>query len=188
MKVLHVLEHSLPELAGYTIRSKYIVTHQKNAGVEPVVITSPLQGKTDRPLLDYEEIEGIKYYRTGVYNRLDPSRALLIRLWQRYQYAAAYGEAIARICEFEKPDIIHAHSSYLNGNAANKVGNLLKIPTIYEVRGLWGDTAVANGNITTRSWKYKFINYMDQKAMHNAEAVVTISELLRWWEGGAQLI
>ena len=179
IKVLHALEHSVPKLAGYTIRSKYIVDNQKKAGLEPVVITSPLQEKTDRSLLDFEIIDGIRYYRTGIYNKLDFDQSLPVRLCRRYQYAAAYKDAIKKICEIEKPDIIQAHSSYLNGNRANKVGRLKNLPTIYEVRGLWGDTAVANGKIGPHSWKYKFINYMDLNAIREANGAVVISNLLK---------
>ena len=40
MKVLHVLDHSLPEVDGYAIRSAHIVRHQTALGFEPVVLTS----------------------------------------------------------------------------------------------------------------------------------------------------
>ncbi len=35
MKVLHVLDHSLPYLSGYSIRSKYIIEFQKRVGISP---------------------------------------------------------------------------------------------------------------------------------------------------------
>ena len=179
MKVLHVLESSLPKIAGYTIRSKYIVENQRNAGIETVVITSPLHGKTDRALEDYEVFDGIRYYRTGIYNDIDLNLPLPLRLLKRFDYAKKYKEAIQTVSLKEKPDIIHAHSSYLNGNRANLVGKHLRIPTIFEVRGLWGDTAVANENITATSWKYRFINHMENKAISEATKVVIISKTLK---------
>ena len=44
MKVLHVLDHSLPISSGYSYRSQSIVQHQKRLGLGPVVLTSPKHG------------------------------------------------------------------------------------------------------------------------------------------------
>ena len=41
MKVLHVLDHSLPVASGYSYRSRSIVTFEKRLGLSPVVLTSP---------------------------------------------------------------------------------------------------------------------------------------------------
>jgi len=41
IKVLHVLDRSVPNLSGYSIRSKYIVEFQKELGLSPIVVTSP---------------------------------------------------------------------------------------------------------------------------------------------------
>jgi len=42
MKVLHVLETSAPDMAGYTIRAQEILEHQRRIGLQVVAITSPL--------------------------------------------------------------------------------------------------------------------------------------------------
>ena len=178
-KLLHVLEHSLPKLAGYTIRAKYIIENQQNEGIEPVVITSPLQGKTDRPFHQYEEIDSIRYYRTGEFNKLDMEESLPIRLLRRYSYSRAYLKAIKWVAKKEKVQIIHSHSSYLNGVRANAAARSLGIPSVYEVRGLWADTATVNADIDTRHWKYRFVHYMDRKAMLGADRVVALSRQLR---------
>ena len=40
MKILHVLDMALPDLAtGYAVRSDYILTNQKRIGLEPIVLT-----------------------------------------------------------------------------------------------------------------------------------------------------
>ena len=44
MKVLHVLDHSLPIVSGYSVRSRSIVAFQARLGLEPVVLTSAKQG------------------------------------------------------------------------------------------------------------------------------------------------
>ncbi len=40
MRVLHVLHNSLPLLCGYSIRSGAIVRHQRQQGLDPIVVTS----------------------------------------------------------------------------------------------------------------------------------------------------
>lgn len=178
-KVLHVLEHSLPRMAGYTIRSKYIVKHQQSEGITPVVISSPLQGKTHRPLADFEVIDGVRYYRTGRYNHLEKEAHLPMRLLARYAYSRAYQRAIMAVAQKEEAAIIHAHSSYLNGVRANDAARRLGLPSVYEVRGLWQDTAMVNAGIGRHHWKYRFVSYMDRKAMVGADRVVAISNLLK---------
>ncbi len=179
MKVLHVMEHSLPRLAGYTIRSKYIVDNQRKEGIVPVVITSPLHGKTDRFFKESEKIDGVKYYRTGEFNKVNMSAPLLLRLLRRYLYSRAYRKAIQWVGGCEGVQIIHAHSSYLNGVRANEAARRLGVPSVYEVRGLWQDTAAVVADIDPGHWKYKFIDKMDRKAMLEADKVVTISSLLK---------
>jgi PEP-CTERM/exosortase A-associated glycosyltransferase len=147
--------------------------------MRPVVVTSPTHGKSDRPLERYEEINGIRYYRTGRYNRLTPSMSLLVRLAFRYMYAMAYGRCIRWVALKENATILHAHSSYLNGVRATRVARTLGLPCVYEVRGLWQDTACVTSNIDRKHWKYRFIEHMDRKAMHRADRVVTISAGLR---------
>ena len=63
MKVLHILYQSLPNISGSSIRSRDILNNQLKIGIKPIVITSPFQNpKTSGK--SFEEIDGIKFYRT----------------------------------------------------------------------------------------------------------------------------
>ncbi len=179
IKVLHVLEHSFPRLAGYTVRSKNIVDNQRMEDIKPVVITSPLQEKTDRSYREPELIDGIRYYRTGEFNRVDIDQPMPIRLLRRYLYSKEYGKAIGWVAKKEGSQIIHSHSSYLNGIRGNEAARKLGVLCVYEVRGLWQDTAVITERIDARHWKYKFIDYMDRRAMLGANRVISISNQLK---------
>ncbi len=178
VKVLHVMEHSFPKLAGYTIRSKYIVDNQRRTGIDPVVITSPLQGRTDQAVEKFEEIDDIRYYRTGVHNTLNMDEPLFLRLLRRYAYSKKYLQAIRQVAAKEGAGVVHAHSSYLNGVRANQAAKSLGLLSVYEVRGLWQDTAAVNADIDPSHWKYKFVSHMDRKAILGADRVVTISSHL----------
>ena len=62
MKVLHVLDQSLPNISGYSLRSKYIMSSQKELGIDVMALTTPA---LDRPY-DVENIDSISYYRSRV--------------------------------------------------------------------------------------------------------------------------
>src|SRR5262245_66693575 len=60
MKVLHILDHSLPYLSGYSYRSQYIIRHQRRLGLDPVVVTSP---KHEDFTTRFEKIDDVDYFR-----------------------------------------------------------------------------------------------------------------------------
>jgi hypothetical protein len=61
MKVLHVLDHSLPLFSGYSFRSQSIVRFQRALGITPACKKSrPTGSEKD----ETEEQEGIRHYRT----------------------------------------------------------------------------------------------------------------------------
>ena len=61
MRILHVLDHSLPLHSGYTFRTRAIVTAQKARGMDVACLTG-VRHKRGGP--DPETIEGIDFYRT----------------------------------------------------------------------------------------------------------------------------
>jgi len=176
--VLHVLEHSFPKLSGYTVRSKCIVDNQCRQHIQPVVITSPLH-ESNSPLQNYDTIDNIRYYRTGAMNKLDMEEPLPLRLLRRFSYSRKYLKAIKWVIKRENIRLVHSHSSYLNGVRANQAAKAIGVPSVYEVRGLWQDTASIGQGINQSHWKYRLISYMDLKAMTGADRVIAISESLR---------
>ncbi len=109
MKILHILDHSLPLHSGYTFRSANIFREQRRRGWEPLVVTSPKhEASWKGPWLPEEEWIGVRYYRSGA---VPPSAVpglsegrLMMRLERRLR------QVIAR----ENPVLVHAHSPVLN--------------------------------------------------------------------------
>jgi len=67
MKILHILDHSLPLHSGYTFPSQNIFREQRKRGWEPVVLTSPKHEQSWKgEWAAKEEFDGIPYYRTGL--------------------------------------------------------------------------------------------------------------------------
>lgn len=173
MRVLHVLDISVPTLAGYTARSRYIVHNQAALGIEPVVLTSV---RHDNPKqCSMEEIDGIRYHRTRPprpHALLDPARdkpglreALEIHHFRR---------RIVEVARRERPDVIHAHSSILVGIPAMLAARQLGIPVVYEIRAFWEDAAVDSGATTIGSPRYVATQRAETQLARQVDALVGI--------------
>ncbi|MCW2313665.1 TIGR04063 family PEP-CTERM/XrtA system glycosyltransferase [Rhodoferax antarcticus] len=172
MRILHVLDHSIPLHSGYTFRTASILREQRALGWDTFHITSPKQGVTKAT---EESIDGLHFYRTaggtGLMAELPVGRevALMKALEKRL-------EQVARIVE---PDIIHAHSPVLNALPALKVGHKLGIPVVYEIRAFWEDAAVDHGTTNQGSLRYRATRSLETRAIQRADHVFTICEGLR---------
>jgi len=173
MRVLHVLDHSIPLHSGYTFRTASILREQRALGWETFHVTGAKhQGGND--LLE-ETADGLHFYRTPrsnsalakmpVLNQLEVIRGLEKRLL----------EIIPKI----KPDVLHAHSPCLNAIAALRAGRKFGIPVVYEVRAFWEDAAVDHGTSTENGLRYKLTRGLETYALKRADAVTTICEGLR---------
>src|SRR3954471_13810157 len=124
MKVLHVLETSIPHTVGYTVRARAIIDNQRRIGLDPVVVTSPLFPAAD-PTVAVERINGTSYYRTNHIPVPASARSKLSSYAVRAMMVARYRKAILQIARQERPEVIHAHSSYMNAYAAARAAREL---------------------------------------------------------------
>lgn len=165
MRVLHVLDHSIPLHSGYTFRTLAILREQQRLGWQTLQLTTPKQGAgTARE----EVVDGLKLHRT-------PSAAGAGLLAQMRLTAAR----IAEVVRAEKPDLIHAHSPVLNALPALWVRRALRLPVVYEMRASWEDAAVDHGTTTEGSARYRFSRALESFALRRADQVTTICEGLR---------
>src|SRR3569833_1246788 len=178
MKILHVLETSVPNTVGYTIRAREIVTHQRRMGLDPVVITSPLFA-TQNTIISLEYIEGTRYYRTNHIPVPAQSRSKWLSYKIRLQMLSRYRRAVLDVACQEKPDVIHAHSSYTNAYGALPAARRLSVPLVYEVRTLWGESAVVENGWRRGSLKHRLLWRLELGAMRRATAVVPIARGIR---------
>lgn len=156
LKILHVLDHSLPLHSGYTFRSRNIFCAQKNRGWEPVIVTSPKHEQSWKGASLQKEIIGdFCYYRTGktASGRFPFESELRLML--------ALSNRIQEVAKIETPDILHAHSPVLNAIPALWAGFKLGIPVIYEIRAFWEDAAVDHGTYPENSWKYRLVRAIE---------------------------
>jgi PEP-CTERM/exosortase A-associated glycosyltransferase len=171
MRILHVLDHSIPLHSGYTFRTRAILREQRKLGWETFHITSPKHTATQ--LLE-EEVDGLHFFRTppaeGGSTLPGLGEMALMRQLERRM-----AEVVAKV----RPQIIHAHSPVLNAIPALRVGRRLGIPVVYEVRAFWEDAAVDHGTTAEGSLRYRLTKRLETHALRQANHVFTICEGLR---------
>ncbi len=165
MRILHVLDHSLPLHSGYTFRTLAILREQRALGWETVHLTTPKQG-AGSTLQD--EVDGWLFHRTP--NANDSGLFFQMRL------TAARLEQVVRAT---RPDVIHAHSPVLNALPSLWVGRHHRLPVVYEVRAFWEDAAVDHGTTVEGSLRYRGSRTLETFALRRADHVTTICEGLR---------
>jgi PEP-CTERM/exosortase A-associated glycosyltransferase len=168
-RVLHVLDHSLPLHSGYTFRTRAIMTAQAASGLEVRGITG-LRHEADGP--PAEVADGLLFHRTTG----DAGGPVGLR---ELREVARLAEAIERVAQDWRPDVLHAHSPALCGLAALRAGRKLGIPVVYEIRAFWEDAAVGNGTGRAGSLKYRLTRAMENRVVGEAAAVFTICNGLR---------
>jgi PEP-CTERM/exosortase A-associated glycosyltransferase len=169
MRILHILDHSIPLHSGYTFRTAAILREQRALGWDTFHLTSPKQGQTAAAV---EDVDGLRFYRTPV---PAPGRTGVNELRQVRTVQARIEQLAAEL----KPDILHAHSPVLNAIPAIRAGKKLGIPVVYEIRAFWEDAAVDHGTTTEGSLRYRATKAIETWAIKRADHVFTICEGLR---------
>ena len=172
MRILHVLDHSIPVQDGYSHRTLAILAGQAALGWSTAHLTSGKHGPCTGPL---ETVQGIAFHRTP------PPSGGLARLPAGGQ-VAIIRDLVRRLDEVipqERPDAIHAHSPSLNGVAAVIAGRRHRIPVVYEVRSLWEDAAVDHGTSTEGGPRYIASRVLETWVLRRADRITTICEGLR---------
>lgn len=173
MRILHILDHSLPLHSGYSFRTASILREQRALGWETEQMTTPRQGACAH---SEEVCEGWTIARTrfnpgwlsalpaaGVY--LDEMRATAARI-----------DALAQRW---RPDVLHAHSPVLTAWPAIWAGRRRGIPVVYEMRASWEDAAVDHGSTHAGSLRYRLSRGLETAALKRVDAVTTICNGLR---------
>lgn len=172
MKILHVLDHSLPVHTGYTFRTRAILRHQHALGWETVQVTG---SKHPEPGPNPELVDGLIFHRTPIVSRLFAGLPVL----QQYEVVLGLTRQVEALVRQHQPDIIHAHSPALGGLAALKIGRRHRIPVVYECRAFWEDAAVDHGTTRDGSLRYRVTRAIETHVFKQADAVTCICEGLR---------
>lgn len=173
MRILHVLDHSIPLHSGYTFRTRAILAEQRRLGWE----TEHVTGR--KHIAAYtgpeEEVDGLHFFRTP------PASGLVSRLplLNQITVVTSLARRLDAVCTQVRPDVLHAHSPVLNALAAYQVAKKRKLPLLYEVRAFWEDAAVDHGSTHEGSLRYRATRALETWMLRRADAVTTICEGLR---------
>ena len=170
MRILHVLDHSIPLQSGYTFRTLSLLTEQRRLGWETHHLTTP---RHTEPYQDQETVDDWVFHRTPA-----PGGINLPVLRERAEMAATEAR-LNEIIPIIKPDILHAHSPVLKALPAIRAGRRHGIPVNYEVRAFWEDAAASHGSTTEGSLRYRMTRALETRALKRANSVTTICEGLR---------
>lgn len=172
LKILHILDHSIPLHSGYTFRTRAILEQQRALGWETFHVTSAKHTVAEQAI---EEVDGLSFYRS------QQPTGLLAKLpvFNQWAIVKSLTERLDEIIPEIKPDILHAHSPVLNGLAAIKAGKKYNIPVVYECRAFWEDAAVDHGTTSEGSLRYRITKALETYVFKQAQAVTCICEGLR---------
>ena len=172
MKILHILDHSIPLHSGYTFRTRAILEQQRKLGWETAHVTS---SKHIAESPETELVDGLLFYRTK------PSKSVVARLplAKQVDVINSLARRLDQVIAIEKPDILHAHSPSLNGIAAIRAGKKHHLPVVYECRAFWEDAAVDHGTSNEWGLRYRITRALETYTFKNADAVTTICNGLK---------
>ncbi len=172
MKILHVLDHSLPLHSGYTFRTAEILKHQNQMGIVTFHLTGPKHFLASPSV---EDVDGLKFYRSAPLGKLIRKIPML----NQYAVVLKLQSRLSELVEILQPDIIHAHSPALDGVAAIRVGRKYNIPVVYEIRAFWEDAAVDHGTSSEWGLRYRLSRMLETYVLKQANAVTVICEGLK---------
>jgi PEP-CTERM/exosortase A-associated glycosyltransferase len=164
MRVLHVLDHSLPLQSGYASRSVSIFRAQRSLGWDTAHLTSTKQGQVGG--LE-EEVGGWTFFRMPPQGR---TAALLGEIAAMRTMARRLDQLVERL----KPDVLHAHSPLLNGYPALWVARRRGLPVAYEIRAFWEDAAVDHGTTRENSLRYRTTRALETRLCAAVDRVLPI--------------
>jgi len=184
VKILNVLDISIPITIGYTTRARYLVNSLKKMDLDPAVITSFRQEEAENCFVKTQELpeeshNDISYYRSVTFGINSIRIAKNIPFLRELCEIIAFARNITVIVRRIKPDILHAHSPILVGFAALRAAKKNNLPIVYEIRAFWEDAAVDQGKMKEGAFRYRLIRYLETRLLKKVDAVSVICEGLK---------
>jgi len=166
LRVLHVLDHSLPEVSGYSIRSHNVLRAQRALAIDAIAVahSSRVARVTE------ELIDGVPYTLLPAPTPRGSTPLSSIRRMTRL------ARHLRRQVRQRGVSLLHAHTPVLNGIPALWVGRRCSIPVVYEMRGLWELTAVERHLHSNRAFRYRVTRALETWLIRRVTALLVISQ------------
>ena len=171
MREVHVLDHSVPMMSGYAMRSHYILRSLKELGVPVAAVTSPKH----RYSVSEDTVDGIPYLHC---------LAQACRFTARIPFVKEGAEIATMsrtiLSRRDAPvSLLAAHSPVVNGLAAIHCARRLGVPFLYEIRAFFEDAAVDQGKMREGGPFYRLSRAVETHIVRRADHVTVICEGLR---------
>jgi len=174
MTVLHVLHSSLPLLSGYAIRTQHILKQQQQY-CTAIGVTSPYH----EAACEIEAIDGVTYHHAKRSARSAYLERHDIPVLKHYALQKDFERVLDKLIHDLQPHIIHGHSSHRVSWPAYRAAQRHRLPFVYEMRGLWEETAVAKGFYGRHSLRYQYHRHAELALARRAKKIFVISQSLR---------
>ena len=110
MRILHLLDHSIPLHSGYAFRTRNILREQSALGWETFQLTTPKHNIDAPPIAGpVEDVEGIRFFRTET-----PGFDVRSTLLRELTFAWSTTRRLTTVIRQIEPDILHVHSPVVN--------------------------------------------------------------------------
>jgi hypothetical protein len=123
MRILHILDHSLPLHSGYTFRTAEILREQRALGWETIQLTTPRHPSD----ADTESADGWQFQRT----RVEPSPVDRLPAWRFVREMASTARRSTRSSKRCGRTSSTPIPPVLNGLPALRAGRRHGIPVVY---------------------------------------------------------
>ncbi|HYP91089.1 MAG TPA: glycosyltransferase [Polyangiaceae bacterium] len=174
---VYLLHFSLPYTSvGYATRSHGLIGGMRAAGCDvraytrcgfPLDFKPELEGRTI-PALDV--LDGIEYRRLLEGGRRGSNES---------EYLLGCVQAYERVLREERPEIVHAASSYATALPALIAARRCGLPFIYEIRGFWEITRSSRDNDFEGSARYELMRYFESLVAKEADHVFTLTSAMK---------
>jgi len=101
------------------------------------------------------------------------------RVWEERVLMKHFESQISKYVQENDIDVIHAHTPYRVGIPSMNVAKKLEKKFVYEMRGMWEETAVANGRWRRNGLAYSRFRRFENKVLTSADSIVAISNELK---------
>jgi PEP-CTERM/exosortase A-associated glycosyltransferase len=167
VRVLHVLDHSLPEVSGYSIRSHSVLRAQRALGIDATAVA-----QSSRVMhITEEAIDGVPY--VWLPSGSHAGRATVQSSLRRMARLARFLSVAVRQHHIA---LLHAHTPSLNGIPALWAANRRGVPLIYEMRGLWEATAVYRNLTSAGGLRYRSARTLETWLIRRVTTLAVISQ------------
>lgn len=176
LKILHFLHQSAPNISGSSTRTNLILKWTSRLGIENIAITSPFQepfSTLSARKFEYFPHIGVKVFRTYIFKNLSvgTKSSTLTKIKKTLTLPYFFFRA-ASVIRKEKPDILHAHATFLCAAPAIVLGWMFNKPVVYELRSLWFQNENFKASRTTR----RLALALERYCLKNSHSIVTISD------------